>query len=102
MDIGREIKNITNDFYTLRFLFKQDGEILYTTKERVGKVFPTSIDLKGRIYIPIDLPGGDILDEKPFAYFDGYLSLSAFSHIIFKTHKNALKIIYLQSIEFSK
>ena len=83
MDIGREVRKICNENYSVQYFLKEQGEISRCTSPKYGKIFSTDIDNKGRIYIPKELPGGDILDEKQFSYFHGILALSAFGNIIY-------------------
>lgn len=81
MNIGREITHQKGRFYSVQYFFKDKGEIQRCSALRTGKMFQTNIDCKGRIYIPRDISGVDILSERHFAYFYGILSVSAFRFI---------------------
>lgn len=83
MDLGREVKKVKNEFYSIKYFLKEKGEIQRSTRPKYGKIFVTNIDSKGRIYIPKKLPEADILDDRIFMYFHGILAISAFRNIVY-------------------
>ena len=83
MDIGREVKRVKEGFFSLQFFLKEKGKVVPLTATEIGKIFITNIDDKGRIYIPKELPQGDVLDHMPSSYLCGQLAVSAFQNIVY-------------------
>jgi len=84
MDVGREVKKISGDLYSLRLIFKEFGRVKHETKETRGKVYFPNIDEKGKIYLPRDMETH--IKDKPYFFLGRefrFLSLSAFGYIIF-------------------
>jgi|GEM_PF-2661327 len=89
MDIGREVRQIDKDLYSLRLFFREYGKNRNTTKEARGKAYFPNIDEKGKIYLPKNIER----NKKGEAYlFLGderrYLTLSGFGYIIVLKEKN--------------
>lgn len=99
MDFGREIKKITGDFYTLKFIIKEDDGTEYSHKAKEGRIFNTNIDEKGRIYIPVKLLGKNILENRPYNYLYGHMALSSFKCIIYLHRGKAKNKSILNDIE---
>lgn len=79
MDIGREVKRIEGNQYSIRLFFKTNKEIKYKTKAEIGKVYLTNIDEKGRIYLPKEFEKSKLI-YKHAGW--GFVTLSAFGQII--------------------
>ena len=81
MDIGREVKRISGNNYSRRFIFKEEGEIKYASKERIGNLLPSNIDSKKRIYIPQGLWNINFLDDRWNDFSGSLLCLNVFKFI---------------------